>query len=214
MNRGAGSMSPLEAAKEFYTIAVLAREIYPDWREPRRPGESGKAPYREDKHPSFSIVPGTGGRLCHDFSEGKQMGPVELVARVFNIPPQPDACRLLVEMYQAHCGAGGELLSPPPPVVEAERNCVRGQPKLPFLAEGSRAERLALAKLRHVSEEAVDCLVERGIIRFCYHLRQRCWVITDSTRRAAGSVSSPHPHFESSGKSPARCRCWTVARLR
>ena len=118
-------MSPLEAAKEFYTIAVLARELYPDWREPRRPGESCKAPYREDKHPSFSIIPGTGGRLCHDFSEGNKMGPVELVARVFNIPPQPDACRLLVEMYQARCGAAGEPLSPPPPVVEAERNCDR-----------------------------------------------------------------------------------------
>jgi hypothetical protein len=36
-----------------------------------------------------------------------------------------------------------------------------------------------------VSEQAVDCLVERGIIRFCYHLGHRCWVITDSTHRAA-----------------------------
>ena len=46
-------MSPLEAAKEFYTIPVLAKELCPDWQEPRRPGESCKAPYREDKHPSF-----------------------------------------------------------------------------------------------------------------------------------------------------------------
>jgi hypothetical protein len=111
------------------------------------------------------------------------MGPVELVARIFDIPP-PDACRLLVEMYQARCGAGGEPPSPPAPVVEAERNCDRGRPKLPFLAEGSRAERLALAEQRHVSEQAVDCLVERGIIRFCYHLGHRCWVTTDDSRRA------------------------------
>ena len=75
--------------------------------------------------------------------------------------------------------------APLPVVVEPERNRARGRPKLPFLAEGSRAERVALAKLRHVCVEAVDCLVERGMIRFCYHLGHRCWVITDSTRRAA-----------------------------
>ena len=113
------------------------------------------------------------------------MGPVEFVARAFKIPPKPDACQKLIEMFLAR-GAGASMPPAPLPVVaEPERNRARGNPKLPFLAEGSCAERIALAKLRHVCVEAIDCLVERGMIRFCYHLGHRCWVITDSTRRAA-----------------------------
>jgi hypothetical protein len=51
--------------------------------------------------------------------------------------------------------------------------------------EGSPAERLALARLRHVCPEAVELLIAREMIRFCWHWGYRCWVITDSTRRAA-----------------------------
>jgi hypothetical protein len=113
------------------------------------------------------------------------MGPVELMARAFYTPPEPDACQKLIEMFLARCGGARIPPAPLPVVAEPERNRARGNPKLPFLVEGSCAERVALAKLRHVCVEAVDCLVERAMIRFCYHLGHRCWVITDSTGRAA-----------------------------
>jgi hypothetical protein len=169
---------------EFYTIPELARELFPDWTPPRRSGESCKAPYREDKKESFSIVPGFDGRLCRDFSEGKTMNQIGFVARAFQIPPKPDACQKLIEMHQARCGGAGAP-PPPPPARPEETRRERGSPKLPFLAEGAPGERIALAKLRHVCVEAVDCLVERGMVRFCNHLGHRCWVMTDSRRRAA-----------------------------
>jgi hypothetical protein len=126
----------MSGAHSGMSLLEAAKELYPDWQEPRRAGVRCKAPYREDKHPSFSIIPGTGGRKCRDHSEGKTMDLVEFVARAFNIS-ESDACRKLKEMYQARCGAAGEPPTPLPIVVEPERNRARGRPKLPFLAEGS-----------------------------------------------------------------------------
>ena len=51
--------SPLEEAMEFFTIPVLAKELNPDWKPPRR-GTSCRAPYRADHSPSFSIFAGGG----------------------------------------------------------------------------------------------------------------------------------------------------------
>jgi len=175
-------MSPLQLAKTFYSIPVLCREIYPDWREPRRPGEACSAPYRQDRKPSFSIIPGSAGRLAHDFGEGKTYDAVSFHARALGLS-LPDAAKDLIRRYRARGGSA----APPAPISSATPPAWQSskKPVLPRMDEGTHDDRLALARLRNVCLEAVELLIDRGMIRFCGHRSQRAWVITDATRRSA-----------------------------
>jgi len=176
-------MSPLQLAKTFYSIPVLCREIYPDWREPRRPGEACSAPYRQDRKPSFSIIPGSAGRLAHDFGEGKTYDAVSFHARALGLS-LPDAAKDLIRRYRARGGSA----APPAPISPATPPAAwqsSKTPVLPPMDEGTREDRLALARLRCVCLAAVELLISRGLLRFCGDRGQRAWVITDSSRRSA-----------------------------
>ena len=171
--------SPLEEAMEFFTIPELAKELNPDWKPPRR-GTSCRAPYRADKSPSFSIF--AGGRLARDFTEGRTMNSVGLLERALGLS-RSDAAKDLIRRYRARGGPAATpapIFPATPPAWQSSK-----KPVLPRMDEGTRDDRLALARLRNVCPEAVELLIDRGMIRFCGHRGQRAWVITDSTRRSA-----------------------------
>jgi hypothetical protein len=173
------AMSPLESAIAYFTITALAKELFADWKEPKR-GTRCRCPYRKDNNPSFSIF--AGRRLARDFTEGKTFNVIGFLMRALGLS-RSDAAKELIRRYRTRCGDAATPAVPPSVVVPERQRDKR--PILPRMDEGSPAERLALARLRHVSPEAVELLIDRGMIRFCWHRGYRCWVITDSTRRAA-----------------------------
>jgi len=181
MNAG---QSPLERALAGITIADLGARFFPSWR----PGRSCCSPFREDRHPSFSVF--DNGRAWKDHATGEHGDAVDFLAKACGIT-LPEACRELIDL----AGVGGSTLprpsiaSPRPTEAPARSACAEttGKPALPADLAAPTADELdALAKLRHLPDTCgLVAAVAAGHLRAGTFRGVRVWIVTDSTRCSA-----------------------------
>ena len=164
----------LRDAKAKLDVATLWRAL----SLPGEPGRSCRCPLHEDRSASFSVFVGQRGGLrwkCH--AGCGQGGPVELLARVFDIPER-EACRRLLEM------AGGDTATAVPPrpraklVPPPQRQLV-----LPVAMRlGTQADLQAVADRRGLSLRGVAQASIRGLLWFATSRGCPSWIVTDGTR--------------------------------
>ena len=181
---------PLALAKQRITIPELGARFFPAWR----PGKSCSSPFREDKHPSFSVF--DDGRAFKDHATGEHGDAADFVAKARGLS-KADACRELIRLAGTGASALAHARIAPPRPAEAPSCPPAGadRPALPAdLAAPTAAELDALARLRHLPDA-------RGLVAAAAagHLftgtladrrptgweRVRCWILTDSARRGA-----------------------------
>ena len=176
----ARSREQLDAAKARVTIADA-------WHALGLPGEPRRAccsPFREDKHPSFSIF--ADGRGWKDFATGEAGDLVSFVKRA-TACTDAEAIRRVLEL------AGGNAS----PVALALRQGPAKPARAPFdglagltLAPPTVGEVMALAELRHWPTFAgLELAARRGLLR-CADVKHRgdthrAWIFTDNARHSA-----------------------------
>ena len=168
--------------------AAKARVSIPDaWRALVLPGEPLRtccSPFREDRHPSFSIF--ADGRGWKDFATGEKGDVVSFVKRA-TACTDAEAIRRVLEL------AGG-ITSP---VALAPRQGPAKPVPVPYdglagldLQPPTLGEVLALAELRHWPTFAgLELAAYRGLLRFSdvKHRGEthRAWIFTDADRKSA-----------------------------
>ena len=174
------SREQLDAAKARVTIADA-------WHALGLPGEPRRtccSPFREDRHPSFSIS--ADWRLWNDFATGEAGDVVSFVKRA-TAGTDSDAIRRVLEL------AGG-IASP---VELAPRQGPAKPVPAPYdgltgldLQPPTLHEVLALAELRHWPTFAgLELAARRGLLRFADVKHRgdthRAWIFTDDARHSA-----------------------------
>jgi len=149
---------------------------------PGKPGRSCRSPFREDRHPSFSISPD--GQLFNDFATGEGGDVVsflELAAGLSN----KEACRTLIDLADLK-GSSAIRISKRrvAPSVKAEGHSDHLIPQQwSYLKKGTDAELKALSDLLDIGIGGLQLASERGFLWFFNNsYGQRCWSITDAAR--------------------------------
>lgn len=165
-------MTPVEIAKEKLAIPDLWQ--LRNWRG--KPGRSCRAPYREDRAPSGSVL--ADGRLFHDFGSGETFDAPGLLARVEELTA-PDACRLFIQL------AGGATAAATAGRMPERIQKTQSEMELPPIDSPTHEELRQLAALRAVSTEACAAAASRKQLFCATWSGGRCWVVTDCARRNA-----------------------------
>jgi len=169
-------------------IPDLAATFYPDWR----PAKTCRAPWRQDRKPSFSVH--DDGRKFRDFATGEHGDAIDFLARARGLS-NADAVKEFIRM--AGMGPNHEATSLGaimPSVMAKVEKAVNGdhQRKLVMpddIHQGTRAELHLLASLRGLNIEAVTLASERGLLWFATMQdrgsRITAWIVSDQDRRNA-----------------------------
>jgi hypothetical protein len=162
--------------EDIFSAAVAAFSIADAWRmlgyegEPKR---ACKSPFREDRTPSFSIH--NDGKSWKDHATGDGGDVVEFVKLA--VGGYAEARDWLKERI----GMGGALKSEDTPPQSRTK-----QIKWPSeLVEGQNATRIKFAHRRGFSPTSSQIMVTAGLLRFSIVDGNKCFVITDESRRAA-----------------------------
>lgn len=94
-------MSPLEKAKERLTVSEVGSMLFPRWKS----GRACKSPFREDRHPSFSVF--SDGMKWKDHATDEGGDAVDFIAKARGLT-KSDAAKELISM------AGGRPSLPAP----------------------------------------------------------------------------------------------------
>jgi hypothetical protein len=176
------------------TIPELGARYFPSWR----PGKSCCSPFRQDRHPSFSVF--DDGRAWKDFATGEAGDAVDFLALARGLT-KADAARELI----ARAGTGASILAhariAPPRPTEAASCLSAVESETPASAHlwaelqtrirrGSICELETLARLRGLPVFAgLQLASNAGQLWFVEALdgreRVTAWLITDSSRRVA-----------------------------
>ena len=158
----------LAEAKDRLSIPLLWARL----QLPGTPKKSCRCPWRQDRHPSFSVF--ANGTKWKDHGTGENGDAVDFFQQATGLS-QGDACRQFLAL--ATCG------SPPP----RWRSRPDGRPAVlappPLLSQGTPGDWLTLSRTRSVSVEAVKLATERGLLRFGTFRNRPVWFVTDSSRR-------------------------------
>jgi Toprim-like len=136
------------------------------------PKASCKSPFREDKHPSFSIH--GGGRAWMDHSTGEGGDVVEFIRFAIG-GDHKDVRQWLSERLG--------VATPYRPTTAPQAAKVISFPG--ELLECTEATWTAFAKHRNLTFPAVHAMVHAGILRFTKIDGAKCYVVTDASHRAA-----------------------------
>lgn len=162
----------IQAAKDLITIPELWRIV--GYEGTPRVGQVCRAPWRDDKHPSFSLT--KDGRLFNDFA-GKGGDAITFLELALNIPRRDAMFKLL------DIAGGGNAIAharTQKPLTIYRR---RKGPDFPSdLHVGSQAELQSVADLRGLSLRAVQAASDLELLWFCKWDFVDCWLLTDSTR--------------------------------
>lgn len=142
------------------------------------PKASCKSPFREDRHPSFSIH--TDGTGWTDHATGDGGDVIEFIRHAIG-----GDHREVRQWLQERIGTNSHSISKP-----ARKPATASQaPKAILwpadLVEGTSATWQAFANHRGFTFPAVHVMVQAGILRFCKIDGAKCYVITDESHRAA-----------------------------
>ncbi len=178
MNNGTDS-SPLALAKDRVTIHELGARYFPSWQ----PGKSCVAPFRQDRHPSFSVF--ADGRYWKDFATGEHGDAVDFIAKARGLT-KPDAARELIALAGRGASSIPQRWIAPPRPKEPPQWPTR-KPTLPVDLAAPTADELdTLAKLRCLpGAYGLVAAAAAGHLFIATLNGVRVWIITDSTRRSA-----------------------------
>lgn len=150
---------------------VLIPQLWAMLDLPGTPSRSCRAPWREDRSPSFSVS--ENGKLWHDFAEGTGGDVVTFLQKARSLS-QKDACRELVLLASAGVRPVASATSRHP----AQRVIYR-----PQMREGSAEELRALSELRHLSPDGLKLAQDAGVLGFSNLREHPAWIVTDKTSR-------------------------------
>lgn len=159
---------------------LTVHDLWPHFGFAGEPATSCRCPFHEDKGPSFSVTPD--GALFHCFAGCGAGDAVDFFTLASGLP-RADACRAFLAL------AGGSPVAsapraprPKPADVEAVKVAQRYTwPALESPLEHEQAMD-ALARLRHVSPEAVRLMAARGLLWFGAWKGAPAWIVTDGER--------------------------------
>jgi hypothetical protein len=158
----------LAEAKARLTISALWEIL----QLPGRPGKCCRCPWREDRHPSFSVF--ADDSKWKDHATGESGDAVDFL-RIASQVSNADACRQFIALVQ------GRSLAPAIPI-----NLSRHPPKpytTPRMVEGSGLQYKLLADSRHVSVAALEIAFRRGLLLFGNYRGYSSWFVTDISRK-------------------------------
>lgn len=166
--------SPLVLAKERLTIPELAERRGWNWKA----GKSCRVPWREDRAPSGSVLPG--GLLFHDFASGETFDGPALLAKVEGMD-MATAARVFMELAGVRPGGGWAVAPMPRREVPRAPEPPHRTVALPRLAPMTRDELLALARVRGLHAGALVEAAGRGLLRGCRWRGFPAWALVDET---------------------------------
>ena len=137
------------------------------------PKTSCKSPFREDKHPSFSIH--SDGKAWTDHATGDGGDVVEFIRHAIG-GDHKEVRQWLIPRIGTSMPTSKPVKAPATP----KRIEWPGE-----LVEGTSATWKAFSKMRGLTYPAVYSMVEAGILRFSIIEGNKCFVITDAENRAA-----------------------------
>lgn len=167
-----------EELKERYRIP----DAWQDLGLEGTPAKSCKAPWRDDRKPSFSVY--DDGRRYRDFSTGDEGDVISFVMM---------SCgwgfKDAVEWIEERAGINHEIEMNSNPLPRLHRKSSleekRKELKLPELDEGSPEEIVQLAKSRGLWEYAVEIALKLDFLRFGRVCGSRSWILRDESGRIA-----------------------------
>ena len=156
--------SPLARALARLTISEVWRRL----GLPGKPGASCRSPFREDRHPSFSIY--DGGRSYRDHGTGEGGDAADFLATACKAS-RAEGCRLLIAMAGAGGKTPGRATVIAQPTARAERpNPLQDEARAaerarwwPAFEPPTEREIAAIAALRDLSPEGVAAAATRGL---------------------------------------------------
>lgn len=172
------SVSPPDLFREAradYTVPGV-------WKMLRLPGEpkpSCRSPFRDEKSPSFTIF--DEGRAWKDHGTGEGGDVIEFIRHAIG-GEYGDVRDWLMERLGIDRTDGA--------IIQRQRFVKPPQPRKSIewpgeLVEGTEPTWQAFAAHRGLSPEGVEHAVTQGVLRFTVVDGRKCFVVTDSTRRAA-----------------------------
>jgi CHC2 zinc finger/Toprim-like len=196
--------SPLGAALDRLRIPELWHMLGLEGKPPARDGKACRSPFRQDRHPSFSIH--NDGRRWKDHATGESGDAADFLATARNLS-KAEACRELIRL------AGIPARSDALPRRKAEfRNGseeevrrIRLRATWPEFNQPSQAEIRAIASLRSLSEEGVSLAAERGLLFTGGSREGRAWMISDRRRKNAQGRRMDGKDWERIG-----AKAWTL----
>jgi CHC2 zinc finger len=139
---------------------------------PGIPSRSCRAPWREDRTPSFSVS--DDGKLWHDFATGEGGDAVDFLGKALGLDAKA-ACREIIRLAQN--GA------PVEPAVAVARKLRPRAAFNPPLWKGGSSELESLARLRGLSMPGLQLAQDNGILSFSRLRDCPAWVVLDKTGR-------------------------------
>ena len=161
-------------AREKYSIADAWHLLGLDGE----PKASCKSPFREDRHPSFSIH--TDGTGWTDHATGDGGDVVEFIRHAIG-GDHREVRQWLQERIGTNCHSISKPARKPATAPQAPKAILWPAD----LVEGTSATWQAFANLRGLTFPAVHVMVQADILRFCKIDGAKCYVITDESHRAA-----------------------------
>jgi hypothetical protein len=209
-----GDLSPLERAFERIAIPYL----WQSFGLSGSPGASCRSPFRDDRHPSFSVY--ADGQRWYDFATGEGGDAADFVAKALNLSRE-DGCRKLIEL----AGTGSSSvapanLKPRPTVTTPKLDPLTDKEKAikrrswPAFEPPSASEIAMMASQRGLSREGVEIAAARGLLFCATWAGRRAWVVTDSTHYNAQARRMDGEIWQGIGKKaqtlPGSCAHWPV----
>ena len=168
-------MSPLEAALDKLLIADVWRLLGLSGNPPER-DKSVRSPFRDDKHPSFSIF--DKGRRWKDHTTGEHGNAADFLAKARGIS-NGEACREMIRL--AGTGINGNSAIHQTRRDDANIKAAQ-RAKWPKFRAPTQLGIETIAALRGLSPEGVSLAVERGLLFSATTEHGQAWVITDGRR--------------------------------
>jgi hypothetical protein len=154
------------------------------------PGMSCKAPYREDRKPSFSVY--RDGLRWKDFGTGEGGDAIDFLGKVVGVT-NGEAVRQFLERAQGvRCNSVGPYRQE---VVRKERP----KPDLTGFRRGWSRELDQVAASRRIHRKAVEVARDMGILRFAQVCGYNSWIIKDESELCAEArrlCAKPYPAID------------------
>jgi hypothetical protein len=153
--------------------------------QPPRPGQTISSPFREDKHPSFSIH-GDGYR-AHDFGTGQDFSAIDFFGASRQIPTEQQIPEYVA--WLAQLGVLTRSAQPPqtPALAEVES-----------LPAPTPEQCRQIASVRHLDVAAIDLAAKWGVLKIGVLFGYPSWILTDRSKLAAEGRrldGEPYPAF-------------------
>lgn len=170
----------IDEAKAKLDIGAVAARCFPNWK----PALSCKAPWRDDRNPSFSVY--DQGRKWKDHATGDHGDAVDFLAKALDIP-EKEAIQRFVEM----AGGGYRMPAPPRPKLattpapEDTDDKRRKRAGWPAMELPTDEELQAVATLRRLPVEGPQWAAIDRTLRMATLDRKRCWIIRSTCGKNA-----------------------------